>query len=314
MIIDTHSHCYWDSLADDIDGILTAMREKNVVLAVQIGCDITTSQKAIALAKKYPENFRATVGFHPCDAMNDGSWRDFFSFSEKISDEDFENFLKKINTENSDFWNEIFMKIPVLSEFEKMISENRDLVVAIGECGLDFHYLDGTNSGEIPMDFSQISEKAIWQIQNQKFYWLAQWRLAQKYNFPLVIHTRDAREATLDFMKKFEINRLVMHCYSENPAMARELLDFSDEIYFSFSGIVTYKKSLEIQETAKIVPLDRILVETDAPFLAPQPVRGTTNHPANTRYNLEKIFELRSENNEQIEAQIFENSKKFYAL
>ena len=98
MIIDTHSHCYWDSLADDIDGILTAMREKNVVLAVQIGCDITTSQKAIALAKKYPENFRATVGFHPCDAMNDGSWRDFFSFSEKISDEDFENFLKKINT------------------------------------------------------------------------------------------------------------------------------------------------------------------------------------------------------------------------
>ena len=129
-----------------------------------------------------------------------------------------------------------------------------------------------------------------------------------------MIHTRDARDATLDFMKKFDINRLVMHCYSENPAMARELLDFSDEIYFSFSGIVTYKKSLEIQETAKIVPLNRILVETDSPFLAPQPVRGTTNHPANTRYNLEKIFELRSENNEQIEAQIFENSKKFYAL
>ena len=300
MIIDTHSHCYWDSLADDIDGILTAMREKNVVLAVQIGCDITTSQKAIALAKKYPENFRATVGFHPCDAMNDGSWRDFFSFSEKIFDEDFENFLLKIHAEKEAFWNEIFMKIPVLSEFEKMISENRDLVVAIG--------------GEIPMDFSQISEKAIWQIQNQKFFWLAQWRLAQKYNFPLVIHTRDAREATLDFMKKFEINRLVMHCYSENPAMARELLDFSNEIYFSFSGIVTYKKSLEIQETAKIVPLNRILVETDAPFLAPQPVRGTTNHPANTRYNLEKIFELRSENNEQIEAQIFENSKKFYSI
>lgn len=314
MIIDTHSHCYWDSLVNDIEGILAAMQEKNVVLAVQIGCDIVTSQKAISLAKKYPENFRATVGFHPCDAMNDGNWRDFFTFSEKISDEDFENFLLKIYAENADFWDKIFSNNPVLSEFEKMISENRDLVVAIGECGLDFHYLDGTDDGKIPMDFSQISEKAIWQIQNQKFYWLAQWKLAQKYHFPLVIHTRDARDATLDFMKKFDINRLVMHCFSENPAMARELLDFSNEIYFSFSGIVTYKKSLEIQETAKIVPLDRILVETDAPFLAPQPVRGTTNHPANTRYNLEKIFELRSENNAQIEAQIFENSKKFYAL
>lgn len=314
MIIDTHSHCYWDSLVDDIEGILAAMQEKNVVLAVQIGCDIVTSQKAISLAKKYPENFRATVGFHPCDAMNDGNWRDFFTFSEKISDEDFENFLLKIYAENADFWDKIFSNNPVLSEFEKMISENRDLVVAIGECGLDFHYLDGADDGKTPMYFSQIPEKAIWQIQNQKFYWLAQWKLAQKYHFPLVIHTRDARDATLDFMKKFDINRLVMHCFSENPAMARELLDFSDEIYFSFSGIVTYKKSLEIQETAKIVPLDRILVETDAPFLAPQPVRGTTNHPANTRYNLEKIFELRSENNEQIEAQIFENSKKFYAL
>lgn len=314
MIIDTHSHCYWDSLVDDIEGILAAMQEKNVVLAVQIGCDIVTSQKAISLAKKYPENFRATVGFHPCDAMNDGNWRDFFTFSEKISDEDFENFLLKIYAENADFWDKIFSNNPVLSEFEKMISENRDLVVAIGECGLDFHYLDGADDGKTPMYFSQISEKAIWQIQNQKFYWLAQWKLAQKYHFPLVIHTRDARDATLDFMKKFDINRLVMHCFSENPAMARELLDFSDEIYFSFSGIVTYKKSLEIQETAKIVPLDRILVETDAPFLAPQPVRGTTNHPANTRYNLEKIFELRSEDNEQIEAQIFENSKKFYAL
>lgn len=314
MIIDTHSHCYWDSLVDDIEGILAAMQEKNVVLAVQIGCDIVTSQKAISLAKKYPENFRATVGFHPCDAMNDGNWRDFFTFSEKIPDEDFENFLLKIYVENADFWDKIFSNNPVLSEFEKMISENCDLVVAIGECGLDFHYLDGTDDGKTPMYFSQISEKAIWQIQNQKFYWLAQWKLAQKYHFPLVIHTRDARDATLDFMKKFDINRLVMHCYSENPAMARELLDFSDEIYFSFSGIVTYKKSLEIQETAKIVPLDRILVETDAPFLAPQPVRGTTNHPANTCYNLEKIFELRSENNEQIEAQIFENSKKFYAL
>ncbi len=161
MIIDTHSHCYWDSLVDDIEGILAAMQEKNVVLAVQIGCDIVTSQKAISLAKKYPENFRATVGFHPCDAMNDGNWRDFFTFSEKISDEDFENFLLKIYAENADFWDKIFSNNPVLSEFEKMISENRDLVVAIGECGLDFHYLDGTDDGKTPMDFSQISEKAI---------------------------------------------------------------------------------------------------------------------------------------------------------
>jgi TatD DNase family protein len=84
-----------------------------------------------------------------------------------------------------------------------------------------------------------------------------------------------------------------MHCFSEDWDFARELLEFSGEIYFSFSGIVTYKKSEHIQEAARRIPLDRILVETDAPFLAPQVVRGSVNESANTRYNLEKIAELR---------------------
>lgn len=195
-----------------------------------------------------------------------------------------------------------------------MIIENPEEIVAIGECGFDFHYIDGTDDGKIPADLQNLSEKAKWQIENQKFWWLAQWKLAQKHDFPLVIHTRDARDATIRFMKKFNINRVVMHCYSEDPEMARELLDFSDEIYFSFSGIVTYKKSLAIQETAKITPLNRILVETDSPFLAPQIVRGSVNNPSNTVYNLEKIFELRDESPEEIENRIFENSLRFYSI
>ena len=84
-----------------------------------------------------------------------------------------------------------------------------------------------------------------------------------------------------------------MHCFSEDWDFASRLIDFSDEIYFSFSGILTYKKSEKIQEAAKKIPLNKILVETDAPFLAPQVVRGQVNEPAFTRYNLEKIAELR---------------------
>ena len=127
-------------------------------------------------------------------------------------------------------------------------------------------------------------------------------------------HARDARDATADFMIAHGINRAVIHCYSEDPAFAQRLLDFSPEIYFAFGGILTYKKSEQVQETAQMLPLSRILLETDAPFLSPQAVRGTVNEPANTRYILEKLIELRTESAEEIERVVYENSLRFYGI
>lgn len=231
-----------------------------------------------------------------------------------FSSSHFEDFLEFLHAQNSDFWEEFFQENELFRHFCNLIQENHDKIVAIGECGLDFHYIDGTDDGQKMADFSALSRRAEWQIENQKFWWLAQWKMAQKHNFPLIIHTRDARAATVDFMKKYHISRVVMHCYSENPEMARELLDFSNEIYFSFSGIVTYKKSEFVKETVKILPLQRILVETDSPFLAPQVVRGSVNNPSNVAYNLEAVCALRSESREEIERQIFENSLRFYGI
>lgn len=105
-----------------------------------------------------------------------------------------------------------------------------------------------------------------------------------------------------------------MHCFSEDITFARELMEFSDNIYFSFSGIVTYKSAPLIQEAAMKLPLNRILIETDAPFLSPQPVRGTVNEPANTRFVLDKICELRTESREEIEDTIYENSKRVFGI
>lgn len=105
-----------------------------------------------------------------------------------------------------------------------------------------------------------------------------------------------------------------MHCYSENLLLAQEILDIVPEVYFSFSGIITYPKSNAIQEAAKYLPLERILVETDAPFLSPQPVRGTVNEPANVRYVLEKLCDLRDEPAELIEHTVYANSKRVYGL
>ena len=176
-----------------------------------------------------------------------------------------------------------------------MIIDNRDIIVAVGETGFDHHYLDGSDGGKMSVDMANFSPKAREQIENQKHWWLAQWELAEKYDLPLVIHTRDARDATLEFMKQHALSRCVMHCFSEDYGFARELLDFSSDIYFSFSGILTYKNAQKVQEAASKIPLDRILIETDSPFLAPQPVRGQVCEPAFTHYTLEKLVELRTE-------------------
>jgi TatD DNase family protein len=264
-----------------IEDIVVNMSQKLVTKAVQIGCDIETSEQAIALARQFPGIFYATVWLHP----------------ETAQDEDYDS---------THSW--------IMSEFKKRIIEHREYIVAIGETGFDHHYLDGTDGGNIAIDMDSLSEKAKEQIENQKRWWLAQWELAKRYDLPLVIHTRDARDDTAEFMIENGINRAVIHCYSEDPAFAQRLMEFSDEIYFAFGWILTYKKSESVQETAKMLPLNRILLETDAPFLSPQAVRGTINEPANTRYVLERLIELRTESAEEIERVVYENSLRFYGL
>lgn len=142
MIIDTHSHCYFDGLIEKIDEIILNMKNSGVDMAIQIGCDIATSKQAILLAKNYSNIFLASVGLHPEYCQDDNSFRDFFDLPESIN---FENFLEKISLASDDFWNEKFANIPVLRDLEDLIIQNRKYIVAIGECGLDFHYIDGTN-------------------------------------------------------------------------------------------------------------------------------------------------------------------------
>ncbi len=139
-------------------------------------------------------------------------------------------------------------------------------------------------------------------------------QLAIKYNLPIVVHSREARADTLKYIKESGIKKIIIHCFSEDYDFAKELMEYSDEVYFSFSGIVTYKKSLAIQDAARKLPLQKILIETDAPFLAPQAVRGSVNEPANVRYVLECIQNLRDEDAHEIEKILYENSLRIYGI
>lgn len=192
-----------------------------------------------------------------------------------------------------------------INKLEKMLIDNIWIVKWIWECWFDFFRIDHNNFEE---------EKAT-----QERFFKAQIKLAMKYSLPLVIHTRNAKEVTLATLQELWAKKFVLHCFSEDLDFAYKAIYYSDECMVSFSWIVTYKSATNVQKTAANIPLSRILVETDCPFLSPQRVRWTENIPNNTRYVLEKVCELRKENwkketPEEVENQIYKNSLEFFEI
>lgn len=147
-------------------------------------------------------------------------------------------------------------------------------VIGIGETGLDYHWCSGDLS---------------WQHQRFAHHIQA----SRESGLPLIIHTRKAADDTMAMLKTHQAEQAVMHCFAEDVRTAKIALDLG--FYISFSGIVTFKNAKEIQEAARYCPLDRILVETDSPFLAPVPHRGKTNEPAYVRHTAEFLAQLRGE-------------------
>ncbi len=188
------------------------------------------------------------------------------------------------------------------ANLESFIDANRDKIVAVGETGLDYYHL--TKGRE------QV------QKQMQRAFFIAHANLAVRLDLPLVIHTRDAASDTVALIRECDMCRAVIHCFSENSVFAEEMLAWSDNIYFSFSGILTYQQALAVQDAARTLPLDRILVETDAPFLVPRAVTGRfqLNEPACTRYVMECLKELRSEPGDVVEQTVWENSNRFFGI
>ena len=145
-------------------------------------------------------------------------------------------------------------------------------IVALGEIGLDYHY-DGF-------------DKAL-----QQKYFDAQMELAQELDIPVIIHDREAHGDCFETVLRYLKVRGVFHSYSGSAEMAKELVKRG--WYISFSGVVTFKNARKNVEVAEIVPIDRILIETDAPYLAPHPFRGKLNHSGYVRYTAEKIAEIK---------------------
>ena len=172
---------------------------------------------------------------------------------------------------------------------------NDKKVVAVGEIGLDFYY-----------DHSPREE--------QRSVFIEQMELAQSHNLPVQIHTRDAESETVKVLKRFS-NKVkgILHCFSGSQALAEEALALGFNL--SISGIVTFKSAEDIRQTVKeVVPVDRLHVETDAPYLAPTPFRGKENHSALMLHTAQVIADLKDMSLEDLGAQTKENTENLFAL
>ena len=180
----------------------------------------------------------------------------------------------------------------VIDEY-RMLCKQNPKVKAIGEIGLDYHYED------IPRD---IQQKAF----------RMQMELARELKLPVIVHERDAHEDGMAMIREFPDVTGVFHCYSGSAEMARQLVDRG--WYIGFTGVLTFKNARKAVEVASSIPLERIVLETDCPYMAPEPFRGKRNDPGKLYRMAEKLAEIRGLSVEEIHAITVENGKKLYRI
>lgn len=166
-------------------------------------------------------------------------------------------------------------------------------IVAIGEIGLDYHY--GADTKE-----------------EQKRLLKEQLKIAEELQVPVIIHDRESHEDVFNILQDYKLKNVVFHCFSGNAEFAQKCIDKG--YYIAIGGVVTFKNAKDLKEAAKIIPLDKLLLETDAPYLAPVPFRGKLNTPAYLKYIAQEIANLKNIDVEEIKQHTTLNAKQVFGL
>ena len=180
-----------------------------------------------------------------------------------------------------------------LREIEALILDKSNKCVALGEIGLDYHYPDTDKEMQISLFHRQM-------------------KMAERLLLPVVIHDRDSHEDVMNVIRAYPSVKGILHSFSGSSEMARELV--SRGYYISFSGTVTFKNARRPKEVAAAVPLDRILIETDCPYLAPHPLRGTLNHSGNLEYTCRAVAEIKGITEEECARITEENARRIFSI
>ena len=305
MYIDTHAHLNYPEKYGDLPQLLAKIAAAGVDTVINVGWD----QASSALAAEQAERFAARQAGNTAAAPENTAAQAEHSAAEGLAAEaptaaPPERFAAETPTATSAGCPALYFAAGFhpsnLQDYQKGDEERLASLlqspkgVAVGEIGLDYHYEDTDEAA-------------------QKRAFCAQLELAEALSLPVIIHSRDAAADTLRILKD---NRAklraggVMHCFSGSPETAKEYLKLG--LYISFAGPVTFKNARRLDEVAKIVPPERILAETDSPYLAPEPFRGTLNTPKNVVQVYEKLAQLRGEELFALAARIHENAKTLF--
>jgi TatD DNase family protein len=255
-LVDTHCHLDPQYYPDGHDAALARAKDAGVEAFVAVGVGETLdAAKHVVAIASSRDDVWATVGLHPHDAQHGAA--------------------------------EMYDEMRALAR--------RPRVVAIGEIGLDYHYMHSPADRQLEV-FRLLVDLAV------------------EMRLPIVVHTREAAEPTLEILEESRAREVggIIHCFSEDVPFARRALDVGFDL--SFSGIVTFKNARGVHEAAAFAPADRILVETDSPYLAPIPFRGKPCEPAHVVYTARRIAELRGVPFEDVARATTENARRRLGL
>jgi TatD DNase family protein len=283
-LIDTHCHVNFNAFTDDAGAVIERAQTAGVGM-LNVGTNYATSVKSVQLADQ-TDGMWAAIGLHPIH-------------------------LAKAITETAAFAGQEYSFTTKAESFDKrqyfQLAQKSKKVVAIGESGLDYFHLDDFKAPDMtPQQFVDLQKETLYEILT----------LGRELNLPHIFHCRDAYDDFADLIRDFRDGdddvRGVVHCFTGTLEQAQKMLDLGFSI--GFTGIVTFPNAKDLQEVAKFVPLDRLLLETDSPYLAPQPIRGQRNEPAAVSHVAQQIAALKGLSYEEVCAQTTKNAIELFQL
>lgn len=282
--IDIHSHVNLYAFKDDAKEVLDRALENDTWI-INVGTQIDTSKKAVELAEKYGKGVYAIVGLHPVHTSP--SFHD-----EQELGEGGKAFTSRGEVFDKDAYRELL---------------KNEKVVAIGECGLDYYHLD-----------EEVNPAMVGQVEKEKKAFVQQIELAQEFSKPLMLHirnnpkdkTHNAYADSIEILKNYPSVKGDVHFFAGTKEDAQNFLDLG--FYLSFTGVITFTHDYD--EVIKTTPLDRIMSETDAPYVAPVPYRGKRNEPLYVREVVKKIAEIKGLDEGIVAEAILNNAKKLFGF
>lgn len=279
MLIDTHAHVNFKAFKDDADEVIRRSLAADTWM-ILVGSEVKTSKRALEYANKYERGVYAAVGLHP-----------MHTHAQKAEGEDYD-FI----TREEDFSYDVYEK---LAQFKK--------AVAIGEIGLDYYHL------EVTADINAVKQK-------QKEIFIKQLELAKNLKLPAIIHCRQAHDDMLELLKTFKKNHKdslpkenawgVMHCFSGDEELAWQY--FGLGLNISFTGLITF--SAKWDDLIRRIPNDKFMVETDCPYMTPEPYRGQRNEPVLVKRVAERIAEIKNLSYERIAEISTNNARRLFKI